>query len=283
MGIRYKKIMAAVNEHVNSEISARYALDLARATGSKFYICFIAEKDTAKAALGHAEEAAKRLFLRAQELDICVESIFATGKPVEEIQKMVRSEAIDIVFAATRHKDVSKRFYEGSVALSLSLSLTCSVALVRIVHMGRIHPRKILVPLKARMGHISERAYFTAMLSSAFESSISLFHSAKPITRFFHGELNLTAVEWEKKVPGDMALFIGKLDTYGVAHEKILLAGKTGRNITIEAAARRHDLIIMGASERSLLSSLIKGNPVEEVLRDTPCNLIILKSRHEDS
>lgn len=275
--------MAAVNEHVNSEVSARYALDLARATGSKFYICFIAEKHTSKAALRHAEEAAKRLFLRAQELDICVESIFATGKPVEEIQKMVRSEAIDIVFAATRHEDVSKRFYEGTVARSLSLSLSCSVALVRIVHMGRIHPRKILVPLKARMGHISERAYFTAMLSRSFESNVYLFHTAKPITRFFHGELHLTPVEWEEKVPGDMALFIGKLDTYGVTHEKKLLPGKTGRNIAIEAAARRHDLIIMGASERSLISSLIKGNPVEEVLRDTPCNLIILKSRHEDS
>jgi nucleotide-binding universal stress UspA family protein len=33
----------------------------------------------------------------------------------------------------------------------------------------------------------------------------------------------------------------------------------------------------MGASERSLLKSIIRGNPVEEVLRETPCNLIILR------
>lgn len=283
MGIVYKKILAAVNEHVNSEVSARYALDLARATGGKLYICFVAEKDTSKAAFEHAEGAAKRLFLRAKKMDVSAESIFATGHPVREIQKIVRSENIDIVFAATRHKDVSKRFYEGTVARELSLELTCSVALVRIVHMGRIHPRKILVPLKARMGHISETAYFTAMCSHAFDSRVYLFHSAKPITRFFHGELNLTQVEWEEKIPGDIALFVGNLDTYGVAHEKKLLPGKTGRNITIEAAVRRHDLIIMGASERGLISSLLRGNPVEEVLRDTPCNLIILKPRHEDT
>ncbi|HDH02033.1 MAG TPA: hypothetical protein ENH17_02765 [Nitrospirae bacterium] len=54
------------------------------------------------------------------------------------------------------------------------------------------------------------------------------------------------------------------------------------RSITIEAASKRHDLIIMGASERSLPASILKGNPVEDVLRETPCNLIILKPRHED-
>jgi nucleotide-binding universal stress UspA family protein len=35
----------------------------------------------------------------------------------------------------------------------------------------------------------------------------------------------------------------------------------------------------MGASERSLLSSFIRGNPVENVLRETTCDLIILRPR----
>jgi nucleotide-binding universal stress UspA family protein len=38
-------------------------------------------------------------------------------------------------------------------------------------------------------------------------------------------------------------------------------------------------MVIMGASERSLLSSLIQGSPVERVLRETTCDLIILKPR----
>jgi len=40
----YKKILAAVNEHINSEVTARYALHLARACNAKLYTCFIAEK-----------------------------------------------------------------------------------------------------------------------------------------------------------------------------------------------------------------------------------------------
>lgn len=67
-----------------------------------------------------------------------------------------------------------------------------------------------------------------------------------------------------------------------IEHEGRHLPGGIARNITVEAFAKRHDLIIMGASERSLLASLLNGSPVEQVLRETPCDLIILKPRHED-
>lgn len=282
-GVVYKKILAAVNEHVNSELSARFAIQLAKAAGSRLYLCFVAEQNLSEDSFRRAEEAVKRLFYRAQEMDVPVESIFALGNPVDEIQKLVASEGIDIVFAATRHEDIEKRFFQGTTARRLSLSLSCSVALVRVVHMGRIHPRKILVPLKAGIRHIQEKAYITSMLARSFDSGVYLLHTTRPIMRFFQGELHLTPDEWDTKVPKDISVFIDHLEHYGIAHEKKLLPGKTGRNITIEAAVKRHDLIIMGASERGLVSSLFKGNPVEEVLRETPCNLIILKLRHEDT
>ncbi|MDA8083904.1 MAG: universal stress protein [Nitrospiraceae bacterium] len=279
----YKKILAAVNEHVNAEVAARYAMHLAKATGARIYLCYVAEKGIPDEAFRHAEESVKRLFHRAREMEVDAESVVATGSPAAEIKKLVLSEGIDLVFTATRHEDVNKRFYEGTTARRLSLSLPCSVALVRVVHLGRIHPGKLLVPLKARMCHISEWSYFTAMLARSFGSSVHLLHLTRPASTFFHGELHMSTSEWEKKIPHDISGFIHRLDHYGITHEKKLHPGRTGRNIMIEAAVKRHDLIIMGASERGLLRSLIRGNPVEEVLKETPCNLIILKLRHEDT
>jgi nucleotide-binding universal stress UspA family protein len=278
----YKKILAAVNEHLNSEVSARYALELAKVTGSKIYLCYIAEKGVSEKAFKQTEETVKRLFLRAEDTGLRAESIFDTGDPVAKIGGIVETEKINIVFASTRREDVQKRFYAGTIARKLSLNLPCSVALVRVVHMGRIHPKKILVPLKAKLDHIDERAYFTSMVAEAFGSNIFLFHTTKPAKKFFHGELHLTPVEWEEKLPGDISHFIEHLNRYKVTHEKRLVPGRTGRHITIEAAAKRFDLVIMGASERSLLRSIFRGNPVEEVLRETPCDLIILKARYED-
>jgi nucleotide-binding universal stress UspA family protein len=278
----YKKILAAINEHFNSEVAARYALHLSKACGAKFYTCFIAEKTAARSSFDKAEAAMKRLFILAEKIGVPAESITETGDPVSGIRKIAAHESIDIVFASTRREDTERRFFSGTIARSRSLKLPCSVALVRVVHTGRIHPSTVLVPLKARLGRIKEWTYFTSKIATAFNAKAHVFHVAKPITTFFHGDAHLTPVEWEKRIPPDIADFLDRLKKNSVAYESRLMPGAIGRSITIEAAARRHDLIIMGASERSLLSSLFRRNPVENVLRETPCDLIILRPRHED-
>jgi nucleotide-binding universal stress UspA family protein len=278
----YTKILAAVNEHLNSEISARYALNLAKVCEAKLFLCFIAEKNMPRLSFDKAGDAIKRLFIKAKDMNLQVESITQTGEPVKEIDKIVRNEGINIVFASTRREDIEKRFYAGTIARSLSLHLPCSVALVRVVHVGRVHSKNILVPLKAKINHAKERAYFTAKMAEGFGSKVFVLHAAKPITRFFHGEIHLTPVEWEERLPKDISDFMEYLKKYDIAFEGRLLPGSLARSITIEAASKRHDLIIMGASERRLLGSLFKGSPVESVLRETPCDLIIFKPRYED-
>ncbi len=117
----YRRILAAVNEHLNSEVAARYALHLARVCAAEFYLCFVADKNTPPAVFDHAQAAMKRLFIEAEKTEIKAESITRTGQAVEEIGAIVRNERIDIVFAATRREDVERRFYAGTVARSLSL------------------------------------------------------------------------------------------------------------------------------------------------------------------
>ena len=150
------------------------------------------------------------------------------------------------------------------------------------MHTGKIHPHTILVPVKARISHIKERAHFTAKVAKGFNSKIFVLHTTKPITKFFHGEIHLAPAQWEEKLPANISDFIEQMKKSGVELDGKLSPGAAARNITIEAAAKRHDLIIMGASERGMLASFLKGNPVEEILGDTPCDLIILKPRHED-
>jgi nucleotide-binding universal stress UspA family protein len=275
----YNKILAAVNEHLNSEVAARYALQLAKQAKARITFCAIAAKGLSDKTFQTAEAAIKRLAYAAREAGVESDCVLRTGDPLEQIKKVVATEKIGLVFAATRHEDVQKRFYAHTTARQLSLHLPCSVALVRVVRPGRVQPKTILVPLKARMNHIAERVFFTALMAGAFGSRIHLFHTTKPMMRFFHCEVHLTPVEWEARLPADISLFVDQLDRYNISHEKKLLPGIVERTITIEAASKRHDLIIMGASERSLWNSLLRGSPVERVLRETTCNLIILRPR----
>ncbi|MBI5638811.1 MAG: universal stress protein [Nitrospirae bacterium] len=279
----YRKILAAVNEHLNSEVSARYALKLAAACEAKLFLCFIAEKAQPSAVLDRAEEAMKRIFVEAEKAGVEVEALTESGDPVKRIGELTKKEGIDLVFASTRKADVERRFFTGTVARSLSLRLPCSVALVRVVHAGRIHPKNILVPLKARIDHVEERVYFTARISQAFGANVFLFHAPAPMSKFFHGEVHLTPLQWEEKLPKDISHFMGHMKRYKVIHTGGTVPGRTGKTIALEASAKRHDLIIMGASQRSMFSSIVKGNPVEELLRNSPCDLIIFRPRHENS
>jgi nucleotide-binding universal stress UspA family protein len=274
----YNKVLAAINEHVNSEVAGRYAKQLAKQTGARLYLCSIAAPEQTEKSIDLARAAANRLLHAARELDVDAEVLFDTGDPVAKIRQIVRSHDIDLVFAATRHEDVQKRFYAGpTTARKLLRQLACSVALMRVVQMGRIYPREILIPLKEQIDHIPERAYFAAMLARAFDARVNLFHVTKPVYKFFNGAVDLRPVEWEVKIPPDISRFINHLDRYGVVHENRSALGAEGKSITIEAASKRRDLIVMGASVRGFIDFLLRGNPVEYVLRETPCNLIILK------
>jgi nucleotide-binding universal stress UspA family protein len=273
----YKKILAAVNEFTNSEIAARYAIALAKSCGSSLSLVFVADKKISKELFRHAEAALERLFFEARSLNLEVESITEKGDPLKKIIDLARKNGVDIVFAATRREDVERRYFLKTLARELVMKLPCATAIVRVVRMDKSYPGNILVPLREHMTDIEDRSCFVANLAMAFHASVTLFHLTSPITDFFHGETLLNPAQREKRLPDDIDQFTDCLKKYDIRHEKKTGQGSVSRSITIEAAHRRNDLIVMGASERSLLRSVTGGNPVEEVLRETPCNLIIFR------
>jgi nucleotide-binding universal stress UspA family protein len=278
----YRKILVVVDEQLHSEVTGRYVLHFSKSCGARLYTCFNAPGGTPAESLNRTQEAMARLFVEAEKLGVPVESPIRTGEGAQEIEAVVRREAIDIVFAATRREDPDRRVSSGVLARRLFLKLPCSVALLRVVHSGRVYPRKILVPLKATIDHLEERALFAGFMARAFGSKVFVFHIPQPVGKFLSGEVHLTPPEWERRISPDIIRFLGCLSRQDIEHERKLLPGRTAKNITIEAFAKRHDLIIMGASERSFWTALLQGNPVEEVLREAPCDLILLKPRHED-
>lgn len=274
----YKNILAAVNEFSNSEIAAHYAITLARACAAKLTLAFIAEKKTEKGKLRHAESAMERLFLEAQDSGIEAESIIEGGKPFEKIRELVREHDADIVFTATRREDITRRFFLRTLSRQLMIKLPCAVALVRAVKMGGVHLNHILVPLRGQISGLEERAYFSAKLAEGTDAGITLIHTRKPLARFFHGEVHVKSIDRDRHIPHDMELFSNYLRRYSIKVETKVEYGSIAHAIATEAAFRKNDLIVMGASEKSLMSTMVRGNPVEDVLRNTPCNMIIFRA-----
>ena len=140
----YKNILAAVNEYTNSEIAARYALALAKSCHAKLTLLFVSRDPVDRDTIKKAESAIERLFIEAQQGGVEVESLVLNGSPVNKILEHAVGQGTDIVFAASRHVDVHRRFFVKTVARELMLKLPCASAVVRVVRMGRIAPRNIL-------------------------------------------------------------------------------------------------------------------------------------------
>lgn len=275
----YKRVLATVNEYSNSEIAARYAVTFSKACNASLTLLYVNHHGTGSEAFNRAEAALKRLFLLAESSGVRVESLTESGDPLKKITEIVRHENIDIVFTATRKEDVSRRYFARTLSKELLLKLPCAVAMLRIVHVGKIHPKRILVPLRGRIANAGERACFVAKLAEGFGAALTLFHAPGSVSRFFHGELHQPPRERERRIPADIGEFVEQLNRYRIAHDKRTGHGSVAHSITIEAMIRRNDLIIMGASERGLLKSILSGNPVEDILRETPCNLMIFRTR----
>lgn len=274
----YTRVLAAVNEFSNAEIAARYAVAFAQACHASLSLLHVYQAGSPVETFNRAEAALRRLFLYAESRGVDVEILTESGDPLKKIGEVVNREKIDIVFTSSRRDDASRRYFAKTLSRQLLLKLPCAVAMVRIVHAGRIAPKRILVPLRGKITHADERVFFVSRLAGAFGSSVTLFHSAGSVSRFFHGELHLTPLQREGRIPADIESFVRQLGRYGIRHEKRTGHGRVSRSIAVEAMIRRNDLIIMGASERGLLKSMLFGNPVEDVLCETPCNLIIFKA-----
>lgn len=273
----FRTILAAVNPFLNSEVAARYAIPVARTCAAKLSFAFVAGAGEDRKEIHRAESALERLFVEARDEGLDAESLVESGDPVRTLLRLVREREVDLVFAATRREDVRGRYFARTVSRDLLRALPSAVALVRAVRLGRVFSRTILVPLRGRITHVDERAAFVAALARGFGSEAVLLHVAKPMARFFRGEVPLTSAEREAALPAEVERFRDCLDRLGVSHQKRSARGAVARTITIEAAQRRNDLIVMEAGEKTLAGKLLGGDPVEEVLRETPCNLILYR------
>ncbi len=183
----YHNILAAVNEHSNSEVAARYAIHLARSCSARLTLMFVAGSHVGLEVIRQAEAALERLFVEAGARQVQVETIIQKGDPLRQISAVVREKAVDLVFSATRREDGKRRYFARTLSRQLMLQLPCSVALVRVVHPGKFFPQKILVPFRGRPALQDEKAFFVARLAAAFGAQVTLFHAPESLAGFFRG------------------------------------------------------------------------------------------------
>ena len=260
----YRKIFSVVNEHTASTVTARYAISLAAADKAELILYAAHGEGIDETILHHTERHLDHLSTVAFELGIAVTRITETGSITRLLPQRVQAERADLVFYPLTPGERYGATLPRHTVHHLLRTIRCDLAIVRIVHMGKPHPRCILVPLGGIIGDRERRVLFIAALAKSFHSQVTLFH--------------LTAGIAEKEMPGDIARFREELRRHHVAVQDRSGRGHIGRSITVEAITRHNDLIVIGASERGPLRRLFFGNPAGDVMRQPPCNALLFRT-----
>ncbi|MBI5406490.1 MAG: universal stress protein [Nitrospirae bacterium] len=290
----FKKILVAVDGSFHAGIAARYAFAFAGTFNAKLYVTAVIteemeeheEKAVAAAVAKVLDEAtdilpdipSNRPPDIASNRPMDIEGVLLKGDVIRAINRFVRDNKIDLVIASTRGPHRDQRFFVRSVTSGLMSKLPCSVIGIKVTHPGRsIRPKKVLVPVIGDGYQDKERADVAEALHGRFASSLSLFHvielSALSIKRLDPQKKERLIASAEKR----LAPFMDELNRRGIdAGKKIVLGRNAREEVISEASHHKYDLIIVGATTRNIVKRVVSGNPVEEILRDTPCDVMLL-------
>jgi nucleotide-binding universal stress UspA family protein len=270
----YQRILAAVDESFNAHAAARYALALAQACGATFFVAGVLTPTMTGTEEGAMAQSAGSLVSTAEARGVPAHLLMERGDVVQTLDALARTHDIDVVMTASRRHDVEQRYFLRTVPQRLMAMLDCSLIIVRVVHLGLLaHPRQILVPILGGAFDHTERVYLVSQLAAYFHAELIVFHALEEVRR--RGQAVPQAAGARR-----VGTFVERLRGAGMEPQVRIVTGPlVGEAIMQEAARHRHDLIIMGASQRSLFTKWRRGDPVEEVMRRTPCDLFVCRSR----
>ncbi len=277
----YKKIMVAVDGSFHASVAARYSYLFARTFHSRLFVVTVISKDMNEKEEKTASYAIARIIDEAKGAGIDAEGVILKGDVIRVINRFVSDNKIDILITSTRRPQREGRFFVKSVTSGLMSGASCHVIAIKISHPGRsMRSKRVLVPIIGD-GHMDkERTDVIGAFADRFNSNITVFHvnelSASRIKRLEKTGQEILITEGERKISS----FMKALRDRGIhASEKIVSGSRVRDEIISEASHHKYDLIILGTTKRNIIKRVVSGNPVEEILRDTPCDVMLLHFR----
>jgi nucleotide-binding universal stress UspA family protein len=200
----------------------------------------------------------------------------------EAIRSVVPAGPEHYLVCGTRARGLRRGFLSGSIAEHLLDSGHCNVLAVRVVHPGLLGaPHRLLLPVVERPGGFRSGFPFLRL----FYPLVSQLHLVL-VAHVRHGryrQLNPALAERlstpglayceriEQEIDAQLGLGAKILDTFVVVSDQI--AGE----ILIAANKTLSQLIYIGASERTARERFFYGDPIEQVLRQAPCDVAVYR------
>lgn len=188
----------------------------------------------------------------------------------------------NLLLCGTRVKPHHRNFLTGSVAELLLRGHHCPVLALRVVQPGLLGlPHDLLLPLAghhdgyARLGPIMHR----------FAPQLRKLHCLHilPVSQLTQSHLSPARREQllhdgHRYLDGIDAELASELRPFTPAIDRrVLISSDPTHQILVEASRLKAQMLLLGASERSLAHRVFHGPTLERILRETPCDVGIYR------
>ncbi len=207
--------------------------------------------------------------------------IIRFGKPFLEVIQVAKEKDVDIIAIGTHGRGGVDRVILGSVAERVVSKAHCPVMVVR--SRKYIGFKRIIVPID--FSDCSRKALeYAAATARAHRSKLTILHVfeesfIEPYVRAANTEEEaqeiVRGIEKDNEVKYDD--FLKKIDLSGVEYDRLLRMGIPSNEIVETAREQKAQLIVMGTHGRSGIKHMLVGSDAEEVVRNAPCDIVVVK------
>lgn len=207
----------------------------------------------------------------------------AGSKVAERLLSLVPPGAGSMLVVGTRSRPRNLAFLAGTVSARLLAADHCSVVALRVVQPGILgQPGRVLLPVAGHPRGAYHALPLLRLLAPDLrelhlllvrEMSRIRFRLLLPATaRGLLDEGQAFVARVEAEVRAALVPHVYRLDS------SVVLSDDAPKEILVFAGKLRSRLVCLGASERSLPQRLAYGNPIEQVLREAPCDVAVYRS-----
>jgi nucleotide-binding universal stress UspA family protein/enoyl-CoA hydratase/carnithine racemase len=286
-----------------SNLSLTYGMALAGEFEAKLFVCHIVDISSA-AMYGEAivditqqqqrmeQYAREQLEQLAAGYPIQWEPLVVTGHPAEEIRRMAKQKAVDLVVCATHGRAGLKRLILGSVAERLMRILPCPILIIRVLKPD----------LNLKKGLSLKRILVGCDFSP--DSSLAFMHGLS-LAQEFQSELHLANVA---ELPGNRES-VKKGRSTGDSNDQDLrqqlnqklenmvsdescnwctlrttvLTGQPQEALAAYAAKHDMDIIVLGVRGHGLVDKFFVGSTTDQVVRRASCPVLAVRPSDQEN
>ena len=270
----------AYDGSIHGDWVARYAMRMAtRLSEPRMRVLHVHDRQVPDSVL---ETGLARIESECASLSVACEIAVhpARGAVAATLLGLVPQRRDHYLVCGTRARHKGRGFLTGTVSQQLLREGRCQVLSLRVIQPGLLGgPRSFLVPVSGRPEGIQVGLPFLRlMVPESAQLEVLLVHrmSRQRFRSIGHAEAAVLIERGQAYVLGieralstELNLPLGRLDA------AVVLSDDLPKEIVIQANKAKSQIIYMGASAISLRQRSVYGSPIEQVLRNAPCDIAI--------